>query len=170
MKQEVCDHLIAETEQSFQKMDLDFYEVMKKAPAIVEKWKRYAPLCEELWKHAGTRDELRAFLLPQPEPSPKEVESVLTLIRTLPYLLRSLFQEAAKSLPPSPGGHPPGLTPEQRKQVCLQIGELYGMGVELRDAQDRMAKRYGVGLRTIQRAWQERGKWNPNNNGEIRNT
>jgi hypothetical protein len=31
-------------------------------------------------------------------------------------------------------------------EVCLQIGNLYGQGVELPDAQKRMAQRYGVSL------------------------
>ena len=93
---------------------------------------------------------------------------MLTLIRTVPYLLRSYLQDAAKSLPPSPGGRPRELTPEQRKEVCLRIGQLYGGGLEIRDAQKRMAQHYGVSLRTIQRAWQERGKWNSNlNKGKL---
>lgn len=160
MKKELCERLISETEQSFEKMGLNFYETMKRAPAAVEKWKRYAPLYEQLWKNASSRKELTAFLLTGPDPSPEEIETVLSLIRTVPYLLRSYLQDAAKSLPPSPGGRPQELNPEQRKEVCLQIGQLYGLGAELRDAQKRMAQRYGVGLRTIQRAWQERTKWN----------
>jgi DNA invertase Pin-like site-specific DNA recombinase len=88
------------------------------------------------------------------------METVLTLTRTVPYLLRRSLQAATQSLPPSPGGRPQELRPEQRKEICLQIGQLYGQGIELRDAQKRMAQRYGVSLRTIQRAWQERGKWN----------
>ena len=162
MKKEICDQLIAETEQSFQKMGLDFYETMKRAPAVIEKWKRYAPIFQQLWSHATGRSELTAFLLTGPDPSPEEIETVLTLIRTVPYLLRSYLQDAAKSLPPSPGGRPQELNSEQRKEACLQIGQLYGLGVEVRDAQKRMARRYDVSLRTIQRAWQERAKWKSN--------
>jgi hypothetical protein len=161
VKKELCERLISETEQSFQKMGLDFYETIKRAPTVVEKWRRYAPLFQQLWSHATGRNQLTAFLLTGPDPSPEEIETVLSLIRTVPYLLRSYLQDAAKSLPPSPGGRPQELNPEQRKEVCLQIGQLYGLGVEVRDAQKRMAQRYGVSLRTIQRAWQERAKWNP---------
>jgi hypothetical protein len=92
--------------------------------------------------------------------NPELMETVLTLIRTIPYLLRRSFQDATQSLPPSPGGRPRELLPEQCKEICLRIGQLYGVGVEVRDAQKRMAQRYGVSLRTIQRAWQERAKWN----------
>jgi hypothetical protein len=123
----------------------------------VEKWKQFAPLS---WNHASNREELTAFLVTGPDPNPEEMETVLTLIRTVPYLLRGSLQNAAKSLPPSPGGRPRELRPEQRKEICLNIGQLYGLGVELRDAQKRMARRYDVSFRTIQRAWQERAKWN----------
>ena len=166
MKKELCDRLISETEESFYKMGMDFYETMKRAPAVLEKWKRYAPLYEQLWKNASSRKELTAFLLTGPDPKPEEIETVLILIRSVPYLLRSYLQATAKSLPPSPGGRPQELTPEKRKEVCLRIGQLYGMGVELRDAQKRMAQRYVVSLRTIQRAWQERAKWNSDLNKE----
>src|SRR5437667_6914801 len=159
MRKQLCDQLISETEQSFQKMGLDLYEIMQRAPAVVEKWKRYYGLFQQVWNHASRREELTAFLLTGPDPSPEEMETVLTLIRTVPYLLRKSLQDATKSLPPSPGGRPRELRSEQRKEICLQIGQLYGLGVELRDAQKRMAQHYNVGLRTIQRAWQQRSKW-----------
>jgi len=143
-----------------QKMGADFYEVMGRAPQVVEKWKRYAALFQQVWDNAKSREELTAFLLTTgPDPKPEELETVLTLIRTVPYLLRNQFQGVAKRLPPSPGGRPRGLSPEESKEVCLQIGKLYGLGVGLPDAQKRLARRYDVSLRTIQRAWQERTKW-----------
>ena len=166
MKKEICDQLITETEQSFEKLGMDFYQTMQKAPGILEKWKGYAPLFQKLWSHATNREQLTELLLAGPDSSPEEIETMLTIIRTLPYLLRSYLQDTAKALPPSPGGRPRELTPEQRKEVCLQIGQLYGMGVEVRDAQKRMAQHYGVSLRTIQRAWQERAKWNSASNKE----
>jgi len=160
VRKEICDQLISECEQIFQKMDTDFYEVMKRAPEIAEKWKKYAGLFQEVWHNAKNREELTASLLTkEPDLEPQELETVLTLIRTIPYLLRHSLQTAAKSLPPSPGGRPRELSPEQRREVCLQIGQLYGLGVELPLAQKRMAQRYDVSLRTIQRAWQERAKW-----------
>src|SRR5438094_1995684 len=161
VQKQICDQLISETEQSLQRMGLDLYEIMQRALAAVEKWKRYYGPFQEVSSHASNREELTAFLLAGPDPSPQEMETVLTLIRTVPYLLRSYLQDAAKSLPPSPGGRPQELNSEQRKEACLQIGQLYGLGVEVRAAQKRMAQRYGVSPRTIQRAWQERSKWNP---------
>jgi len=161
VQKQICDQLITETEQSFQKMGLDLYEAMQRAGALMERWKQYIPLFQQVWNNATNREQLTALLVTGPDPSPAEMETVLTIIRTVPYLLRSSLQNATKSLPPSIGGRPTELNPEQRRQICLQIGQLYGLGVELRDAQKRMARRYAVSLRTIQRAWQQRAKWNP---------
>jgi hypothetical protein len=132
---------------------------MKKAPGVVEKWKRYAALFQQVWNNASSREQLTGFLLTVPAPNPEELETVLTLIRTVPYLLRNHLQGAAKSLPPSPGGRPRELSPHQCMEICMQIGQLYGLGVALPDAQKRMARRYNVSLRTIQRAWQQKAKW-----------
>jgi len=162
VKKEICDRLISECEQSFQKMGLDFYEVMKKAPEVVERWKKYYAVAQRVWSNSRSRKELTAALLAGPDPDPEEFERWLAFIRILPYFLRSSLQGIAKSLPPPPGGRPRELTPQQCMQVCLLIGQLYGQGVELPDAQRRMAQRYGVSLRTIQRVWQQRAKWKSN--------
>ena len=162
MKKEVCDQLISECEQSFQKMGLDFYEVMKKAPEVVERWKKYYAVAQRVWSNSSSRKELTAALLAGPDPNPEEFERWLAFIRILPHFLRSSLQGIAKTLPPSPGGRPRELTPQECMQVCLLIGQLFGQGVELPDAQKRMARRYDVSLRTIQRAWQERAKWKSN--------
>ena len=160
VRPEVCDQLIAECEQTCQKMGLDFYEVMKGAPRVAEKLKGYATRFEQLWEHAGNREELAAFLLTTgPDLQPVELETVLALIRTVPYLLRSQLQGVAKRLPPSPGGRPRTLSPEESRAVCQQIGTLFGQGVRLPHAQKRIAGRYAVSFRTIQRAWRERAKW-----------
>ena len=162
MKKEVCEHLICEFEQSFQKMGLDFYEAMKRAPAVVERWKKYYPVAQRVWSNSRSREELSAALLAGPDPDPEEFETWLAFIRTLPYFLRNSLQGIAKGLPPSPGGRPRQLTPQECMEVCLRLGQLYGQGVEVADAQKRMARRYDVSLRTIQRAWQERAKWKSN--------
>lgn len=160
VRPEVCDQLISECEQSCQKMGLDFYEVMKGAPRVAEKLKGYAARFQQVWEHASSREELAAFLLTTgPDLGPVDLETVLALIRTMPYLLRSQLQGVAKRLPPSPGGRPRGLSSEESRAVCQQIGTLFGQGVRLPDAQKRMARRHGVSLRTIQRAWRERAKW-----------
>jgi hypothetical protein len=159
VKKEVCDQLISEAEELCQKLGGDLYEVMKKAPLVVEKWKRHYLLAHEIWQHARSREELTAFLLSGPDPSPDELETWLIFMRAVPFVLRKGLQSAARTLPHPPGGRPRELTPQECKEICGEIGWLLGQGVELRDAQSRMAQRYNKGLRTIQRAWQQRAKW-----------
>src|SRR5882672_4843234 len=156
MKREFCEQVILECEQLGQKMGMDFYQTMKKAPAVVERWKPYILTAQQVWQNANNREEAVQFLLALPDPSAEEFEKVTAFLRTLPFLLRGLLQEAAKGLPPPPGGRPHGLTSDQSKEVCRQIGQLYGEGVDLAHAQLRMAQPYGVSLSTIQRAWKKR--------------
>jgi len=159
VREELCDRLIDEAEELCRTLGGDLYEAMKKAPQVVEKWRGHYLYANEVWRHAQSREDLKTFLRSGPDASPGELEGVITLMRAVPYLLRKSLQTAAANLPPPPGGRPKGLTPQQSKEVCAQIGWLYGQGVEVRDAQKRMALRYGKSLRTIQRAWQQRAQW-----------
>jgi hypothetical protein len=159
VKEEFCEQLISAAEQFAQTLGGDLYEVMKKAPQVVEKWRNHYFLAHEIWHHASTRESLRAFLLSVPDPEPAELAQWLSFVRTLPFIMRKDLQTAAKNLPPSPGGRPRELTPSECRDICAEIGQLYGQGVSVRDAQKRMAQRYNKGLRTIQRAWQERRQW-----------
>jgi hypothetical protein len=157
--------VILECEELGQKMSMDFYQTMKKAPAVVERWKPYILTAEQVWQNANNREEAVQFLLKLPDPNPEEFEKVLAFVRTLPYFLRGLLQQAAKGLPPSPGGRPHGLTPDQSREVCKQIGQLYGEAVDLADAKLRTAQRYGVSLSTIQRTWKKRANTNSTPSG-----
>jgi hypothetical protein len=159
MNQKFCERLVLECEQVGEKMGMDFYETMKKAPSVVERWQVYFLAAQQVWQSANNREEAVRFLEKLPEPKPENFEKLLAFMRTLPYFLRAQLQAAAKDLPPSPGGRPRGLTPDQSREVCQQIGQLYGEGVDLANAKRRMALRYGVSLSTIQRAWKERGAW-----------
>ena len=159
MNREFCEQLVIECEQVGDKMGMDFYETMQKAPAVVERWKAFFVGAQQVWQTVTNREEAVRLLENLPEPKPENFEKVLAFLRTLPYFLRAQLQTAAKDLPPSPGGRPRGLTPEQSREVCRQIGLLYSEGVDLADAKRRMALRYGVSPSTIRRAWKERGAW-----------
>ena len=163
MKKETCDQIVSECEQSFQKMGLDFYEAMKKAPEVVKRWKKYYPLAQEVWSNARSRERLAAALITGPGPNPEELERWLAFIRALPYFLRGALQGIAGSSPPPPGGRPRELAAQEcMESLPANWQSLHGQGVELPDAQKRMAQRYDVSLRTIQRIWQQRGEWKSN--------
>jgi hypothetical protein len=150
---------MAEAEQFARALGGDFYEVMQKAPQVVEKWRKHEFLAREIWKHASSRESLRAFLLSMTDPDPAELARWVSFMRTLPFILRKDLQTAAKKLPPSPGGRPKELQPDDCREICIEIGRLFGQGVAVREAQKRMAQRYNKSLRTIQRAWQDRARW-----------
>ena len=117
---------------------------------------RYIEECAEFPREARTRDGLKAMLMKEPEPNPVELTVILPAIRKLPYIFRKVLPQAAKTLPHDPGGHPPMLTPEEGRAVCEEIGLLLAQGVELKNAQLRIAHRKGVSLRTIRRVWQNK--------------
>jgi hypothetical protein len=104
VREDLCDRLIDEAEQLCRTLGADLYEVMKKAPQVVEKWKAHYVLAHEVWRHAQSREELTGFLRSGPDPTPGEVEGVITLMRTVPYILRRSLQTAASTLPSPPGG------------------------------------------------------------------
>jgi hypothetical protein len=150
VQKQICDQLISETEEILQRMGLDLYEIMQRAPAVVEKWKRYYGPFLEVWNHASSREELTAFLLTGPDPSPEEMETVLTLIRRVPYLLRRSLQDAAKSLPPPPGGRPRELGPEhfvqfRPRKKCKNLKHVLLFAV-LESKDFRIASRTGAGI------------------------
>ena len=111
-----------------------------------------------LMRRARTREGLEAYFAKEPEPTARELSAVVESIRLFPYTLRSAAKEAAKKLPHQPGGRPKALEVDDYPKVCKVIGNLLAEGVKLRDAQQRVALREDVSLRTIQRAWQKRGE------------
>jgi hypothetical protein len=93
---------------------------------VVERWKPYILTAEQIWQNANNREEAIQFLLSLPDPKPEEFERVVAFLGTLPYLLRGLLQEAAKGLPPSPGGRPHGLNPDQSRESADKSGSCTG--------------------------------------------
>jgi hypothetical protein len=97
------------------------------------------------------------------EPTQEELRLILEKLKTLPFEFRALLDKATKSmkrnLPHKPGGgRPESLKPDQKREACLKVGTLMSQGVTFRDALSRVARTYGVGARTIQRAWQQRAE------------
>ena len=104
---------------------------------------------------SGTTMGIYDVLRDLPEPTPEEVGKLKLEFRKK---LRPMVLETAKRIPIPPGGRPRKLNERESRVVCEEIGELLGQGVDLKDAQARIARRYGTGLRTIQRAWQANKK------------
>ena len=109
-----------------------------------------------------SREMVKEALMKAPEPSRVELIAIVTTLKNMPFVLRRLLpvvtKEYQSQLPYPKGGRPKALSPEQCQKMCRAIGRLFAVGVELADAQQRMTLRFGVSLRTIQRAWQNRAK------------
>jgi hypothetical protein len=98
-----------------------------------------------------------------PEPTPEGLQEMLEKLKSLPFEFRTMMDETFKSikrnLPHKPGGgRPSSLTLDQKREACLKVGALIGQGVSFPDALTRVARAFGVGKRTIQRAWQKRAE------------
>ncbi len=61
VKKETCERLLAECELAFQKMGLDLYEIMRQAPAIVERLKPYHQTAQKVWENARNCEEALRF-------------------------------------------------------------------------------------------------------------
>ncbi len=95
------------------------------------------------------------------EPTPEELRQILEKSKTFPFEFRAILDKTTKSmkrnLPHKPGGgRRDSLTPDQKREACARVGTLTGRGVRFRDALEQVGRHFGVGARTIQRAWQKR--------------
>lgn len=104
------------------------------------------------------RGAFRDWLYHVDEPDPAELDQGLQLLPNLVYIIRQFATPVAKKMPYPPGGAPSATTPEQRKEICAEIQRLYDGGFRLGAAYKRIAKHYGISLRSVQRIWSERGK------------
>jgi hypothetical protein len=104
-----------------------------------------------------SRDAAKSALMEGPEISPEKLEELLSFLENIPYRIREMVPEVAKNIPHEPGGRPRSLTEAKKRQVCTEIGSLYGRGVRVGIAVKRVAQKFGVSERTVRRAWRERG-------------
>ena len=90
-----------------------------------------------------------------------DLEGAKRIIREqMPSAFRKPLFEAVKALPYPKGGRPKLLSDEDKSRACDQVTDLIRTsGMELRDALRRVALRFGVSLRTMQRAWQGRASF-----------
>lgn len=111
---------------------------------------------DEYLARMDTREKLEAWLLSLPEPDPHWLDLTLQAVRGELPKLRQVLLPFAKRLPHPPGGRRKKLPdPAKRRAIREEIGHLLANKVSLRDAQERLANREGVSVRTIQRIWRE---------------
>jgi hypothetical protein len=112
-----------------------------------------------------TKEDLAALLdeLAE-EPTTEDEIYTIGLLQGLPSIMRELFTNQvprlAESLPPPRTGRKHVLTLEQRILIRDYISELHRMGTPLQTSKKRAAQRFGVGVRSVERAWSKRMELN----------
>jgi len=107
---------------------------------------------KQVWKHLPhTEQRLRYF----ESLSPEELEEKRKKLPSFPIAARKVLKKTVKNLPHDHGGRPRVLTDELRRMICGDVAAFIE-SAELIDAQRRAAAKYGVSLRSVQRAWQRR--------------
>jgi len=104
------------------------------------------------------RAATRRWLREDPDPDPIEFAKSVKRVPILAYLIRKGAAQAVKVLPHAPGGRRIKIEPEKHPQIWTEISDLFRQGVQLGIAQRRVAQRYEVDRRTIERIWRKRKK------------
>jgi len=102
------------------------------------------------------RNATRRWLRQSPEIDPVEMERLIKILGKMLFLIRRFAPMIAKRLPHDPGGRPSVSTAEMQKEICEEISTLHAKGVSIGTACTRLAARYGVSVRSIQRIWNKR--------------
>jgi hypothetical protein len=153
MKDDTIEKVLAALNEAFRPLGYDrFDEGIAKVAGL---FKQIAEATSVMQNRDALRDWLRK--IPDPE-APAELEQFIQLLSGLVYTIRQVAPEVVKSMPHAPGGHPPATTLEERRKICAEIDRMYTDGLRCLVAQKRIAKRYNVSLRTVQRIWKEREK------------
>jgi hypothetical protein len=125
-----------------------------------------------LWEFSGrvhrkmenvrTREQIIALLDAEPEPSASTVWALGQIAHFAPYLanrvVKKIAKDSVKDLRENPPGPKPVVEDWQKPLICAFIRDLYGNNkVSVQDAQRRAAAKWGIGLRSVERIWAERG-------------
>jgi len=110
-------------------------------------------LAKKQFKEVGQRD--RAFENID-KLSEDEALEILKKLKTAPFEMRRLFQNAAKRLPHPPGGRKKIFSVADSNKIVDEITALIREGYEPKTAKSIVALRRNVSVSTIQRVWKQR--------------
>lgn len=109
-----------------------------------------------------TKEEFLALLNQAGEIPPQTQMYFLALLQGIPQILQFIVSKElpklAEELPPLPTGRKQALTLEQRTQVCDYVAHLHRQGTPIQISKQRAAQKYGVRLRSVERAWAKRAE------------
>jgi len=148
MKADTARLIIDALEEAFRNINVSFESGIRELLAMTRR-------DLTIWKNAGDRAKLEHALTQYlPEPSPLSLDARLAVIRHLPGLLRLVSESST----PEIRGRRRDLFLADARVICKQIDRLRFEGVLAKDAVYRMAQRYNVSRRTIQRVWSGRNE------------
>ena len=114
---------------------------------------------------AQTREGLDAFLGRMSYTNDERIGQLAEVALAIPGLMNTFVEEAVRAtalrLPNAPPGRKRQVTPDIKRHLVASVGKLNQEGVALGLACKRVAQKTGLGVRTVQRAWQERAKVHP---------
>jgi hypothetical protein len=129
-------------------------EMVAKLLPLEERTPEGIELARKSWRTLEIKKQSRLVL---ESFSDRELEERIKLLPSFPMMVRKVLKRTVKNLPHARGGRPLDLTTEVRRKLCSEVGALMGNeGYQLREAQNFVAKKNGLSLRSVQRAWQER--------------
>lgn len=121
-----------------------------------------------------SRQAFLEFVQSLPDEAEPYLPLAMTLLQRIPEIAQvqivQLLHQAASEHPleVSPG-RPRVMDDSMRLDICDDVSALFRKGVPLLDSQQRVAERYGVSVRSVQRVWRQRHTLpsEPNSLGEI---
>ena len=156
MKPETVAMLLKAYDEMAQQIGAESYD------AAVEKTLKLFPFVRFVMgivEKGKNRGELVAWLNDWPDLDTPLLESMIKMIRAAPGMVGTFTNKAAKSeMLPTPKGRPP-ISPELKYKICTFIIDSYGKrSVQINQAKQRAARRFGVSRHSVERIWRNREK------------
>jgi hypothetical protein len=86
-----------------------------------------------------------------------EVPEIKEKLKSTPFYMRKVFENAAKKLPHHPGGRKRTLSDKKCLDIIEDIASRVRNGLELRQSKEQVARKHSVSLSSVQRVWKLRG-------------
>jgi hypothetical protein len=109
-----------------------------------------------------SRETLIHFIESQKDDAERFLPAVLALFQMAPMIVEKevarVVQRSLREHPIKiPQGHPKAVEDDSVKRlICDSVSDLYRKGIRISDAQQRIADRYGISPRSVQRYWRQR--------------
>jgi hypothetical protein len=129
--------------------------------ALAERALQWVTANREMFLAMRSRETLVDFVQRFPDEAGAVLPACIALLQITPAIIETQIKQAihmaAKNHPRDvTPGRPSAVDDSAKRDICDAVSGLYRKGVQLAEAQRRVAQQNGVGVRSIQRAWGER--------------